>query len=144
MSPLLVAACLLPLAGVWEPPTAQDGQRGFGAQPSAEDLRQLFGAREGPAAEFIEALGELEPALRLSLLSLREDCAERGYDALLPASLRREFELRDLHAAFEEALLLPEPVLARRDDRARALGGMLLDERFRARVHVLGGWGLVL
>lgn len=121
-------------------PTAPDGQRGFGAQPSDDDLRTVFQAREGPDAEFIAALEALEPRLRERLLELRDECEARGFDVLLRAGARGDFELLELHARFTEVAELPGSRLAAGDDEARALAAMLLDERFRARVLVLADW----
>ena len=136
----LCLASLTLLESAAEPPTAPDGQRGLGAQPSDADLRELFGAREGPAAEWLAGLRALGPELELRLAELRTEYQERGWDVLLPPARRGEFELAELHDAFRQAAPSPEALLDRGDDRARALGEMLLDERFRARAAVLAGW----
>ena len=119
---------------------APDGQRGFGVQPTTDDLRRWFQAREGPDAEFIAGLRELEPALRERLDALREFSGDLGYQRLLEPERRREFELSELHAAFLEVEAVPEVLLDAGGEQAQALAAMLLDERFRARAHVLRGW----
>jgi len=139
------ALCLL-LAG-WSAaaggdvhPRAFDGHRGFGAAPTADDVRRTMQARGGEDLEFVRSLEGLEAELERRFAASSQACRDRGYDALLELERGEEFSVPRLHAAFRARLAPPGPDFDAAGPRAGVLAAMLLDDRFRARVRAAAGW----
>jgi len=129
---LTLVGLALPLAA--QEGVAPDGQPGLGDGFELSHLLDLMRATKPEERAWLGTLDGLGGEVGLLFATALEEYRARGYLALLDSD--EQVDLDALHAAWRAAALDPEPLLARGGPRARALGGMLLDARFRARADL--------
>jgi hypothetical protein len=113
---------------------APDGQPGFGDRLELPGLLDLVRASREEERAWLGTLDALGSEVGLLLAAASEEYRSRGYFALLDAG--SSADLAALHAAWREASADPAPILRQGGHRSRALAGMLLDPRFRARAQL--------
>lgn len=121
---------------------APDGQRGLGAHTELPTLLSLVRSTRDADREFFNSLRALSTEVRILVASTAERYRQRGYFTLLIATTSSDIDA--LHRAVRTLEVDPLPRLASKDPGAKALAGMLLDPRFKARANVLEGWAFEL
>ncbi len=147
MYPLALLPWLLVVVPAWASPQtgrrtagplAPDGRRGLGSETRLQGLRDLVQSRAKEDEAFISGLLGLRGELSALASTAQVLYHRRGYfDAL---DWRDEPDLESLLRFAAGLYRDPEPVLARRDERARVAARVLLDVRARIRFEVLDGW----
>ncbi|MFT7665038.1 MAG: hypothetical protein ACI87A_003273 [Planctomycetota bacterium] len=116
---------------------APDGQPGIGTEASPRDVLKLFRKSSDDEDDLIAQLRTLEADVELLVRGTETGYRERGYFALLEASL--EQSLTSLHENYGGFAAEPSSVGNQRVEIGKAFARMYFDKRFRLRRWLIRG-----